>query len=223
MDGNDGHRKRLTNFLIDNYNTIPKYQLLECLLTFAIPRKDTKNIAKNLLLKFQTLNNILTAPKETLLEIEFIGENTVGFLKCIYKLCLYIIEEKIEKNNSMELNTTEVAQYARMKIGHSNRENFIAFLFSLKKEFIKEYYHSKGTLSYNPIYLREFVREILETKTAYVIISHNHPSGNHRASVADIELTNKIYDLLGELDIVLYDHIIVSSNGFFSLKDEGIF
>ena len=108
-------------------------------------------------------------------------------------------------------------------LGHLNYEQVMVFVFDSKKKLIKDYIHSKGNLSQSPMYIRELLMEILNTKGIFVIIVHNHPSGNPYPSSQDIEVTKKIYQILSSLDICLYDHIIIGGNNYVSLKKLSFF
>lgn len=216
------HRKRLREHF-KQVETLPPYQLLELLLTFVLPRVDTKPLAKELLKKFDSLNKIFTTDRERLLEVNGIGERTVDFLKCIYQVVIILQQEKMKEERNLELNVEQIAKYTMFKIGNETKEHLIVFLFDARKKLIKEYFHSTGTLSYNPIYLRELVKEILLFQTAYVVMCHNHPSKDYTPSVEDIKITRKIHLLLKDFQIFLYDHLIVSCNGYSSMKNLNLF
>ena len=217
------HRQRLLESFLNNPEGMQKYQILELLLTFVIPQKDLRPVAKKLLKKFGSLHAILHAHQDSLVNIGGIGTKTVGFLKCIAKITNLLLQEEITISKELPMSVEKIAKYAIFSIGHLNYEKVMVFIFDSKKTFIKEYFHSKGTLSYSPMYIRELLVEVLNTRAAFIIMVHNHPSGNTYPSSADIEITKKITNLFNETDICLYDHLIVSSSSHTSMKRLGLF
>jgi DNA repair protein RadC len=180
-------------------------------------------VAKKLLEKFGSLNAILHAHQDSLINIGGIGIKTVGFLKCLTKITNLLLQEEVTREQSLPMSVEKIAKYAIFSIGHLNYEKVMIFIFDSKKHFIKEYFHSKGTLSYSPMYIRELLVEILNTRASFIIMVHNHPSGNTYPSSADIEMTKKVTNLLNETDICLYDHLIVSNSSYTSMKRLGLF
>lgn len=217
------HRYSMMNDFLKNPNNFQKYEVLELLLMFTIPQKDVKPIAKSLIHQWGSINGVLNAHQDLLININGLGYKSVVFFQCIKKITELLLIENINPQDSLSMTIEKIASYSTFVLGHLTYEQVMVFIFDSKKRLIKEYIHSKGTLSYSPMYLRELLLEILSTKGSFVVLVHNHPSGNPHPSSEDIALTKKIYQLLLNLDICLYDHIIVTCNHYVSLKKLGLY
>ena len=217
------HRQRVMENFLQNPHSFEKYEILELLLMFIIPQKDIKPLAKNLIKTMGSINGVIHSNPDMLMNIEGLGKKSVVFFLCIKKITELLLLENIQDNHTLPMNIEKIASYSMFVLGHLNYEQVMVFVFDSKKKLIKDYIHSKGNLSQSPMYIRELLMEILNTKGIFVIIVHNHPSGNPYPSSQDIEVTKKIYQILSSLDICLYDHIIIGGNNYVSLKKLSFF
>jgi DNA repair protein RadC len=217
------HRFRMMNDFLKNPNNFQNYEVLELLLMFTIPQKDVKPIAKFLINQYGSLNNIFNSNSDLLINVYGLGYKSIVFFQCIKKITELLLLENINPKDSLSMTIEKIASYSHFILGHLTYEQVLVFIFDSKKRLIKEYIHSKGTLSYSPMYLRELLLEILSTKGSFFVLVHNHPSGNPHPSQEDILITKKIYQLFLNVDICLYDHIIISGNNYVSLKKLGLF
>lgn len=220
----EGHRERLRKrYIKSGLEGFNDYEVLELLLTYSIARKDVKPIAKELIEKFGTIDEIAKSDVKSLLEVDGIGEGSAVFLKLIGDIALTLYREKIEDKDILTIKSkNSLLSYLRGEIGYSPREEFkILFLDSSNKLIASEtlFY---GTIDKSAIYPREIVERVIKNRAKSVIFAHNHPSGNISPSKKDIELTQYMYDSLKLLEIRLLDHIIVTKNSYFSFLEEGL-
>lgn len=220
----EGHRERLRKrYIKSGLEGFNDYEVLELLLTYSIARKDVKPIAKKLIEKFGTIDEIAKSDVKSLLEVDGIGEGSAVFLKLIGDIALILYREKIEDKDILTIKSkNSLLSYLRGEIGYSPREEFkILFLDSSNKLIASEtlFY---GTIDKSAIYPREIVERVIKNRAKSVIFAHNHPSGSISPSKKDIELTQYMYDSLKLLEIRLLDHIIITKNSYFSFLEEGL-
>lgn len=220
----EGHRERLRKrYIKSGLEGFNDYEVLELLLTYSIARKDVKPIAKELIEKFGTIDEIAKSDVKSLLEVDGIGEGSAVFLKLIGDIALILYREKIEDKDILTIKSkNSLLSYLRGEIGYSPREEFkILFLDSSNKLIASEtlFY---GTIDKSAIYPREIVERVIKNRAKSVIFAHNHPSGSISPSKKDIELTQYMYDSLKLLEIRLLDHIIITKNSYFSFLEEGL-
>ena len=220
----EGHRERLRkSYIKSGLEGFNDYEVLELLLTYSIARKDVKPIAKELIEKFGTIDEIAKSDTKSLLEVDGIGEGSAVFLKLIGDIALTLYREKIEDKDILTIKSkNSLLSYLRGEIGYSPREEFkILFLDSSNKLIASEtlFY---GTIDKSAIYPREIVERVIKNRAKSVIFAHNHPSGSISPSKKDIELTQYMYDSLKLLEIRLLDHIIITKNSYFSFLEEGL-
>ena len=220
----EGHRERLRKrYIKSGLEGFNDYEVLELLLTYSIARKDVKPIAKELIEKFGTIDEIAKSDVKSLLEVDGIGEGSAVFLKLIGDIALTLYREKIEDKDILTIKSkNSLLSYLRGEIGCSPREEFkILFLDSSNKLIASEtlFY---GTIDKSAIYPREIVERVIKNRAKSVIFAHNHPSGSISPSKKDIELTQYMYDSLKLLEIRLLDHIIITKNSYFSFLEEGL-
>lgn len=220
----EGHRERLRKrYIKSGLEGFNDYEVLELLLTYSIARKDVKPIAKKLIEKFGTIDEIAKSDTKSLLEVDGIGEGSAVFLKLIGDIALTLYREKIEDKDILTIKSkNSLLSYLRGEIGYSPREEFkILFLDTSNKLIASETLFS-GTIDKSAIYPREIVERVIKNRAKSVIFAHNHPSGSISPSKKDIELTQYMYDSLKLLEIRLLDHIIVTKNSYFSFLEEGL-
>ena len=217
-----GHRERLRKKLIEcGSETFADYELLEFLLMLSIPRKDVKPLAKDLIKKFGSFNNVINASNTQLLEINGIGETVVASFRLIQAAITKTLKYKVE-NDSVISNWTELINYCKANIGNKTTEEFHVLYLNTKCHLIKDETHSTGTINNSSVYPREILKNVLEIGAASIIIVHNHPTGDTTPSNADINITKKIRDVLKTIDVPLHDHLIVGKGNCFSFKSFGL-
>ena len=231
MNGKDsqGHRERIREkFLNNGIDGFAEYEILELLLTYCIPRKDTKPIAKELLNKFKSLDNVFKADLDKLSAIDGLGKNSVAFLKLIGDLPSIIYKDDLKNKKLIEKETLKISnkdillKYLRNKIGYEEIEKFYVLYLSSSNEVIEFEENSVGTLDRSSVYPREIYKKIINLNAKSIILAHNHPSDNITPSKCDIDLTNEIAKGLKNFGALLIEHIIITKNSYFSFLEEGL-
>ena len=226
---NQGHRERIREkFLKNGIDGFAEYEILELLLTYCIPRKDTKPIAKELLNKFKSLDNVFKADFDKLSAIDGLGKNSIAFLKLIGDLPSIIYKDELKNKKLIDKETLKISnkdillKYLRNKIGYEEIEKFYVLYLSSSNEVIEFEENSVGTLDRSSVYPREIYKKIINLNAKSVILAHNHPSDNITPSKCDIELTNEIAKGLKNFGALLIEHIIITKNSYFSFLEEGL-
>ena len=231
MNGKDsqGHRERIREkFLNNGIDGFAEYEILELLLTYCIPRKDTKPIAKELLNKFKSLDNVFKADLDKLSAINGLGKNSVAFLKLIGDLPSIVYKDELKNKKLVDKETLKISnkdillKYLRNKIGYEEIEKFYVLYLSSSNEVIEFEENSVGTLDRSSVYPREIYKKIINLNAKSIILAHNHPSDNITPSKCDIDLTNEIAKGLKNFGALLIEHIIITKNSYFSFLEEGL-
>ena len=224
-----GHRERVRKkFLENGFNGLEDYEVLELLLFYVIPRKDTKAIAKELIKKFKTLANVLKADTLELKTINGLGDVAITFLKMIGALPARIYKDELKnqkliKDDRNKITDKEVLlSFLRNKIGYEDVEKFYVVYLSSSNEVIAFEESSSGTLDRSSIYPREIYKRVIMENAKSIIIAHNHPSGNTCPSKCDIDITNEIAKGLKNFGALLIEHIIITRDSYFSFLEEGL-
>ena len=224
-----GHRERIKEkFLKNGIDGFAEYEILELLLTYCIPRKDTKPIAKELLNKFKSLDNVFKADFDKLSAIDGLGKNSIVFLKLIGDLPSIIYKDELKNKKLVDKETLKISnkdillKYLRNKIAYEEIEKFYVLYLSSSNEVIEFEENSVGTLDRSSVYPREIYKKIINLNAKSIILAHNHPSDNITPSKCDIELTNEIAKGLKNFGALLIEHIIITKNSYFSFLEEGL-
>ena len=224
-----GHRERVRKkFLENGFNGLEDYEILELLLFYVIPRKDTKAIAKELIKKFKNLANVLKADTLELKTIDGLGDVAITFLKMMGALPEKIYKDELKnqkliKDDKNKITDKEVLlSFLRNKIGYEDVEKFYVIYLSSSNEVIAFEESSSGTLDRSSIYPREIYKRVIKENAKSIIIAHNHPSGNTCPSKCDIDITNEIAKGLKNFGALLLEHIIITRDSYFSFLEEGL-
>jgi len=220
MNGEDrlGHRQRLREkFDSADCDALPDYELLELVLTYAIPRRDVKPLAKELLARYHSFPGVLDAAPEELATIQGLGRNTATLLKLIRVANVRYLARKMETLTL--LNSPEhFAAYARTRLGDKNYE--VSLIFYLNNQNRLMYCESAGTGSTDAVsvFPSEVARRALLCGAAAVVICHNHPGGHCGPSPEDDSITHSVTQALAPLGIKMLDHVIVTRSGYYSYR-----
>ena len=219
----EGHRERLRKkYLQGGYFAFHEYEVLELLLTYVIPRKDTKPIAKDLIEKFGSLDGVVTASIEELCSISGIKENSAIFVKLLGDLSKNLYKGEIRKEGIQLKDKNSLIRYLRSEIGFSSREEFRVIFLNNYNMLDGSETLFIGTIDKSAVYPREIVEKVLYYKAKGIIFAHNHPSGNLRPSKQDIQITEHMQEALDLIDVKLLEHIIITQDGYFSFLEEGL-
>ena len=218
-----GHRMRLKEkFLKDDGKTMADYELLELLLMLAIPRKDVKEKAKDLIKHFGSFNKVITAPKEKL-ENYGLSVNVIAALKLVSAAAIKLSwQEFKEKEVPVFSNFDYMLDYCRAAMAHLETEEFRIIFLNAQLQPIVEETLQKGSTTSVPVHPREVVKSALYNNAVAVVLMHNHPGGKASPSNADIDLTRAIISALNTVGIFVYDHIIITKNSYFSFWEANL-
>lgn len=226
-----GHRERLRDrAAAGGVGALPDYELLELLLFRSIPYKDTKPLAKDLLVRFGSLEGIGAASLEA---IEDQVAQSMGYargkasraaaldLMLIFDTARRVAREPTAKRPVIS-SWTALLAYVRVALQHEPREQFRVLYLDKKNQLILDEIQNRGTVDHAPVYPREVVRRALELSASSMILVHNHPSGDPTPSRADIDMTREIVRAGHTLNVEVHDHLIVGRDGVSSLKQLGL-
>jgi DNA repair protein RadC len=213
------HRKRLKNrYRANGLDTFSDYETLELALSYAIPRKDLKPLAKALLARFKTLNNVLEAPLADLNKFHGISDHTALLLRLFKDIsALYLKNSAADKDL---ISSPEAAvNYLKVLLKGCADEKFhLIFLDSGNRLLCTETLQH-GTVNRSVVYPRQVVERAIASHCAGVIVAHNHPGGSLQPSDDDRKTTEAIRKALETIDVALLDHLIIAGNGYFSWKE----
>ena len=213
-----GHRERLRGrFLEAGGQALADYEMLELLLFRAIPRRDVKPLAKDLLKTFGSFAEVIAAPRERLKEIDGLGEAAIAELKIVEAAAQRLLKGRARSEPPLS-SWNAVLDYVRAAQAFAEKEQFRILFLDKKNQLIADEVQQQGTVDHTPVYPREVVKRALELSATAVILVHNHPSGDPTPSQADIEMTRQIASAAKPLGITVHDHIIVGRDGHASLK-----
>lgn len=217
-----GHRDRLRErFLLGGPDALPDYELLELILFMAIPRRDVKPLAKELILKFGNLSGVLNAPIPELEKINGLSDNTITALKAMQAAAFRMLKQDIIKKPILN-SWPRLMDYCAATMAHEKKEHFRILFLNKKNELIADEIQQTGTVDHTPVYPREIMKRALEHSATALILCHNHPSGDPRPSQTDIDMTKTIIAAGEPFQIIIHDHIIVSKNGTASFRNLGL-
>ncbi len=216
-----GHRKRLREkFLESGLSGFLDYEVVELLLTLVTPRKDCKQIAKDAIKEFKSLKGVLDADKTELTTIKGIGPSNVLGIILFKAISERYLKEQI--SSKILLNSSKlVAEYLQTKIGNRKEEHFVILYLDTRNKLLNEEI-SVGTLNASLVHPREVFKKAIKENTAQIIVAHNHPSGDSKPSEEDISTTKRLIDVGRLVGISIIDHLIITSDQYFSFKEKGI-
>jgi len=214
-----GHRKRLRErFERAGAEGFHDYELLELLLTYALPRKDVKPIAKALLGRFRSLSGVLNASLSELRAVSGVGPVGAILIRLVRELSSAHWAEKMEKKDLL-CSPQAVVDYAQAKLAGLSHEAFMVIYLNTKNEVLHHEIIHEGTVDRAFVYPRRIVEGALLHHASALILVHNHPSGHPEPSEEDKRLTRTIVGATQGLDIRILDHLIVGQGGYCSFKE----
>ena len=216
------HRQRLRERLLDGgTDALPDYELLEFLLYAAIPRKDTKALAKRLIERFGSFAGVLSADREALTNVEDMGDASAAALLAVRAAAARMLRGEIADRPVIS-NWQALVDYCTARIGFAAAEEFHLLFLDRKNALIADEPQQRGTVDHTPVYPREVVKRALELNATAIIMVHNHPSGDVTPSRADIEMTKQVREAAKAVGIALHDHLVIGRGKHASLKSLGL-
>jgi DNA repair protein RadC len=214
-----GHRERARQrFLKVGEQGLDDYELLELVLYLAIPRQDTKGLAKQLLAKFGSYSAVLGASPERLAEVKGIKGKAATNLKIVQAAAQRFARHRVDRDLPILSSWAALLDYCRSAMAFDDVEQFRILFLDKKNRLIADEVQQVGTVDHTPVYPREVIKRTLELSATAVILVHNHPSGDPAPSAADVQMTRQINDIARPLGITVHDHIIIGRTGHASLR-----
>jgi DNA repair protein RadC len=217
-----GHRDRLrTRFLAAGADALPDYELLELVLFAAIPRHDTKPLAKALIAEFGSFAEVIAASPARLREVDGVKDGVIAQLKIVQAAALRLSRNQLLGKPALS-SWAALLDYCSAAMARATAEEFRVLFLDRKNTLIADEVQSEGTVDHAPVYPREIVKRALELSASALILVHNHPSGDPTPSRADIEMTREIVEAARSLRIAVHDHIVIGRGGTASFKALGL-
>ena len=218
------HRKRLRErFFKSGFTGFAEHEIIELLLTLAIPRRDVKPQAKALRERFGSLRGILDATHKELQTVEGIGEIAATALHIIREAATLYLQEASEETEVL-LDPERLSNFWRMRIGHRKNEVFaVAYLdsaYRLLRDGVETL--QEGTIDRAVVYPRRVVETALKRQAAALVLAHNHPNGNVEPSEQDKVVTRAVVLAAETISLRVVDHLIVSASETFSFREAGL-
>ena len=221
MNIHQGHRQRKRRqFLDSGEEHLADHELLELLLFYAIPQRDTNPIAHALMERFGSLQSVFSATEEELMEIPYIGESAVALLQLVPALHRRMMISG--EGQETVLNTTaRLGEFFQKLMAGRRGERVYQLCLDKKGRKLALFEVGRGSASMAAFNVRPVMQNALRTQAEIVVLAHNHPSGVALPSYEDQTATRMVAEALGTVGIRLADHIIVADGDYVSLADSG--
>ncbi len=220
--GAEGHRNRMrARLLTAGPDAVADHELLEMVLFLALPRKDTKKIARALLARFGSFANVISAPLNELQAVEDMKEAGPAALKTVQAAALRLARAEVIDRPVMN-NWDRLMSYLHAVLARERVEHFRILFLDNRNRLLADEAQARGTVNHTPVYPREVVKRALELHASAIILVHNHPSGDPTPSGDDLAMTQEIRKAAASLAIVLHDHVVVGNGRWLSFRQEGL-
>lgn len=215
------HRQRLrARFMGGGPTAMPDYELLELVLFRAIPRRDVKPLARDLMDRFGDFNRVVTASEARLRDINGVGDAVIVELKIIEAAAQRLARARVMQQPIVS-SWDALIDYCHTAMAHRETEQFRVLYLDRKNVLIADEEQGKGTVDHVPVYPREVAKRALELNASAIILVHNHPSGDTTPSTADIDMTRQISNACDALGLTLHDHLIIGQSQELSFRSAG--
>lgn len=202
-------------------DSLSDYEFLELLLFRAIPRRDVKPLAKELLKMFHSFSGVLTAEPARLKEVRGVSDAAIIEFKIVEAAACRLAQGQVVKRQILT-KWSVLISYCKIAMAHRAKEHFRVLFLDKKNVLIADEEQQTGTIDHVPVYPREVVKRALELYASAIILAHNHPSGDPTPSRADIEMTHQIIAACAAVGITVHDHVIVGREDTASFRSLGL-
>jgi DNA repair protein RadC len=220
LPGVEGHRALRTRLLAAGPDALADHEMLEIVL-FALPRRDTKPLARVLLARFGSFSRVISAPVQDLLSVEGMGDAGVAALKSVHAAALRLLQAEIMGQPVLS-NWDRLMAYLGAELSRERVEQFRVLFLDNRNRLLADEAQQRGTVNHTPVYPREVSKRALELHATALILVHNHPSGDPTPSRDDIVMTQQIRAAVEALSVVLHDHIVIGNGRWLSFRKEGL-
>jgi len=217
-----GHRARMRQRLLTaGPEALADHEVLEMVLFLALPRRDTKSLARALLAKFGSYSAAIAAPATEIAAIEGMGEAAAAALKIVQAAALRLARAEIMVRPVLS-NWNALIDYLTAVMAREKVEQFRIVFLDNKNRVLADEAQARGTVNHTPVYPREVVKRALELHATGLILSHNHPSGDPAPSEDDIVMTARIAKACDTVAVRLHDHVIIGNGKWLSFRQQGL-
>ena len=217
-----GHRARLRQRLFEGGPAaLLDHELVEYLLALALPRRDTKPLAKKLIAEFGGFGPLLSADVKAIARVGEVREGAAAAIKIAEAAALRLLESRMEARPVLG-SWQALLDYLRADMAFRATERVRVLYLNAKNMLIRNEPLSEGTVDEAAVHIREIIARALDYQASALIIVHNHPSGDPAPSQQDIRLTRDLVEAARHLRIAVHDHVIIGANGHSSLKAMGL-
>jgi DNA repair protein RadC len=217
-----GHRARLRKRLAEGGpEALLDHELVEYLLALAIPRRDTKPLARRLLAEFGSFGALLSADTEVLAKKGGLSEGAVAAIKIAEATALRLLRSKVVAAPILS-SWQALLDYLRADMAHRTIERVRVLHLNSGNMLIRDELVSEGSIDQAAVYVREVIRRAMDLGSAALILVHNHPSGDPKPSKQDIALTRDIVEAGRHFGIAVHDHVIIGAQGHSSMRALGL-
>ncbi len=218
---NDGHRQRLkARFAGTGGAGVADYELLELALTFAIPRRDVKPLAKQLLARFGSLAGVLSAPVEDLANVAGLGPSSIMLLQVLQQLAVRMKRASLQGKPLLADRLT-LLDYLYTRFATSTREECVVLYLNAQLVLLAEITLFTGSQTQLAASPRDIIKQALTHHASGLVLAHNHPQGSPQPSVQDVQFTAQLQQAAAALDLTLHDHLIIGAEAHYSFKGAG--
>ncbi len=222
MEQHSGHRDRLRErFMTNSLAGFAPHEVLELLLFYAIPRRDTNALAHALIDRFGSFDRVLEAPAEELMQVPGIGRHCAVLLNTVFACFRYYNQSK-QRSRFVATSTAAVMEYVQSLYFGETAEVCYLLCFDMRMRLLCCTAVTRGSLNAAAVSVRNVVEIATRSRAHSVILVHNHPGGVAMPSQEDISTTRRIMQALHSIGIPLDDHLIVSDDQVRSLSQAGI-
>ena len=220
--GPSGHRGRMRDKLLEKGpDALADYEMLEMLLYFAMPRGDTKPLAKAVINRFGSFAAVLAASERELRTFSGLNTHAVAAIKLVHGSALRLAKAEVMERPVLG-NWDKLMDYLNAVLARERVEQFRILFLDNRNRLLADEAQAKGTVNHTPVYPREVVKRALELHATALILVHNHPSGDPTPSGEDVAMTGQIRDAAAVLGVVVHDHVIVGNGRWLSFRQEGL-
>lgn len=217
-----GHRERLrARFMQGGADALPDYELMELVLFRAIPRRDLKPLAKDIIERFGSFADAISAPEQRLREMSGLGDAAIIEIKLVEAAAQRLAQGRVLNRPAIS-SWDALLDYCQTSMAHRDTEQFRILFLDRKNTLIADEVQQKGTVDHTPVYPREVVKRALELGSSALILVHNHPSGDPTPSDADVAMTQQIAKAGESLGIQIHDHLVIGRGKHVSFRGMGL-
>ena len=222
QNSNAGHRERLRRrFREHSLDNFQDYEALELLLLYVTRQKDMKPVAKRLIERFGSFQAVMDAPPEELLAVDGVGEGAVTLINYVKQAAARYLAQSSRLRVTPE-DISALIDYCRLNMGSLPHEQFRLFCFNTSFVMVGEDVIAEGTIDQSTVYPRKVIEAAIKHGATTLIFVHNHPGRDCTPSEMDKTITRALILAARAVNIMVFDHLIVSTNGYYSLRENGL-